>query len=426
VTSAAAAANRQVLAGIVGNSHVRDATAEDAVAGVAPSLVVDPGDEGEVAAVLACASRDGLAVVARGSGTKLDWTPPPQRCALLLSTVRLDALVEHEPGDLVCVVQAGMRLRTLQAALAPHGQRLALDPGHGVAATLGGIAAAGAWGPLRTRYGTMRDAVIGARFVLADGTVGHSGGKVVKNVAGYDVAKLLLGSHGTLAMITQLALRLHPVPRASRTLRVTGLDAAGIDSLWRAIDVAPAAVAAMAALWPDRTLLVRVEGSDAGGESQVAALEAATLAAAPAAERRPLEAAEAERAWEDARTAPWGGDPAPVATIGVPRTALAALLDHTSHGDTATRWLVHPRLGLAEARLHPATTPADVAALRSWAEAHGGHLVVRRPTPALAAVAWPAPTPHAQSDAAIDLMRGVKHALDPQGTLAPGRFLGGI
>src|SRR5258708_15083949 len=159
-----AVAHRDALAGIVGDAHVRAADAADSVAGVLPSVVVEPAGEEQVAAVLACASCDSLAVVVRGGGTKLDWGAPPRRCDLLLSTARLDAVVEHEPGDLVCVVQSGVRLSALQRALAPHRQRLMLDPGHGVAATLGGIAAAGGGGPLRTRYRAGRDLCIGARF----------------------------------------------------------------------------------------------------------------------------------------------------------------------------------------------------------------------------------------------------------------------
>ena len=406
-----AAGVREILAGITGDDFVRDAVAADAVAGVQPSLVVSPGTEAEVSAVLACASRDGLAVVVRGGGTKLDWGAPPSRCDVLLSTARLDAVVEHEPGDLVCVVQAGLRLDALQAALAPHGQRLALDPGHGVAATLGGIAAAGAWGPLRARYGTARDLVIGARFVLADGTVGHSGGKVVKNVAGYDVAKLLIGSLGTLAVVTELSLRLHPLPHASCTLAVEGLDAAGVASVWRTVEGAAVVVSRAVALWPDGVLLLQVDGTEHGVEAQVSALHATgTL--------RRLDASDAETAWAQAQAAVWT-EGATVAAIGVPRTDLAALLDRLDR--VAERTLALPSLGIAESRLRPTISEDDVCALRAWTEQRGGHLVLRRPPASLAHLAWPQ-----HDDPALDLMRAVKRSLDPTGTLAPGRFLGGI
>lgn len=400
-----AASLRDVLAGVVGDAHVREAVATDAVAGVAPSLVVSPGSEAEVSAVLAAASRDGSAVVVRGGGTKVDWGAPPSRCDLLLSTSRLDTLVEHEPGDLVCMVQAGLRLEALQAALAPHGQRLALDPGGGVAATIGGIVAANAWGPLRTRYGTARDLVIGARFVLADGTVGHSGGKVVKNVAGYDVGKLLIGSLGTLAVVTELSLRLHPLPQVSRTLAFDGLDAAGIAEAWRAVESAAVECARAVALWPDGVLLVQVDGTEDGVAAQVAAL----------APSRMLDDGEAEAAWTRAHAAVWA-DGAAVAAVGVPRSELAALLDQLGGVAVAL-----PSLGVAEARLHADASDVDVRALRAWAEQRGGHLVLRRPTAALAGVTWPQ-----RDDAAIDLMRAVKRSLDPSNTLAPGRFLGGI
>jgi glycolate oxidase FAD binding subunit len=357
----------------------------------------EPDDEAEVSALLRRASRDGQAVLVRGGGTKLDWAPPPRRCDVLLSTRRLDALVEHEPGDLVCVVQAGMRLDALQDMLAPHGQRLMLDPGQGVAATVGGIVAAGAHGPLRTRYGAARDLVIGARFVLADGTVGHSGGKVVKNVAGYDVAKLLIGSQGTLAVITQLALRLHPVPRASRTVALPG-DA------WPAVESAGVVAGAAALLWPERELLVRLDGTEAGVAAQAAAV---------GGEPRP------DAVWEEVRTAVWREPATPVAVLGVPRTRVAALLDRLD--GVAERAVALPSLGLVEARLHAHTTRADVEALRTWAESVDGHLTVRRPTPELAAVAWPQ-----RDDPALDLMRSLKRALDPDSTLAPGRFLGGM
>ena len=184
---------------LVGAAHVRVADASDAVCGVVPSLVVSPADEEEVASVLSAATARGLAVVARGGGTKIDWGWPPERCDVVLSTSRIEGIVDHEPADLVCVVRAGTTLSHLQETLASapgFRQRLMLDPPQGDAATIGGMLATAASGPLRTRFGTPRDLVIGASFVLSDGTVGRSGGKVVKNVAGFDVAKLLIGSLG--------------------------------------------------------------------------------------------------------------------------------------------------------------------------------------------------------------------------------------
>jgi glycolate oxidase FAD binding subunit len=409
-----------VLAEVVGNDGVRDAGAQDAVAGVMPALVVSPGDEEQVGAVLQAVARHGLAVVVRGGGTKLDWGAPPRRCDVVLSTARLDALVEHEPGDLVCVAGAGMRLSALQEVLAAHGQRLALDPPQGVDATLGGIVAANAWGPLRAHFGTVRDLVLGARFVLADGTVGHSGGKVVKNVAGYDVAKLLIGSLGTLAVVTQVALRLHPSPRATRTVACQNLSPAQSDAVWRAVEGAAATPVAVVVLSPGGAMLVRVEGTEAGARAQAEALLSAIGGAAPLA--RLLDAAEADKAWSYAAACVWGGDPVdPVANLSVPRSELAGLLERL--GKVPHTAVVLPGAGVAEVRLPLGTGAAEVVGLREWAEQRGGHLVLRRPSADLAAITWP---PTVEGDAGVELMRSLKRGLDPFGTLAPGRFLAGI
>jgi len=404
----------------LGVADVRDAGALDAVAGVMPALVASPGDEAEVAEVLRGAERLGYAVAVRGGGTKLSWGAPPRRCELVLSTARLDALVEHEPGDLVCVAGAGMRLRTLQGMLAAHGQRLALDPPHGVDATIGGIVAANASGPLRTRYGTARDLVLGARFVLADGTVGYSGGKVVKNVAGYDVAKLLIGSLGTLAVLTQVSLRLHPLPACARTVAWQDLAPAQLDAVWRAIEQAPVEPSAAVSLSPGGALLVRIEGTLSGAGAQVESLLAATRDITSLV--RALDDAEAAKAWTYAETCVWGGETVdPVAYVAVPRSALAALAERLAPLSRVA--VVLPSTGTAEVRLPATTTVEDVLALRAWAARHGGHVTLRRAGAALASVVWPGV---ADDDAAVELMRSLKRALDPHGTLAPGRHLGGI
>jgi glycolate oxidase FAD binding subunit len=138
----------------------------------------------------------------------------------------LNRILEYEPGDLTCVVEAGIRLSALQAALAEHGQRLSLDPPGDP--TLGACLAANLSGPLRHRFGAPRDLVLGVTLVLADGTIANAGGKVVKNVAGYDLGKLVCGSHGTLGLIARVSLRLHPLPATSRTLVVETAAAASV------------------------------------------------------------------------------------------------------------------------------------------------------------------------------------------------------
>ncbi len=180
--------------------------------GIVPAFVVAPGSTDEAAAVLRAAAEHELAVVVRGAGGRIGWGVPPSRCDLMIDMSRMSSVVEHSAGDLVARVQAGARMGDVAAALERDGQELALDvPGE---ATIGGVVASGLAGPRRLRYGTPRDLLIGITIVRADGTVARSGGKVVKNVAGYDLGKLLAGSAGTLALITDSTFRLHPLPAA--------------------------------------------------------------------------------------------------------------------------------------------------------------------------------------------------------------------
>jgi len=205
------------LQGIVGKEHVREASAEDAVDGVEPSLVVEPGTIEETSEVMKLASREGLAVSVRGGGTKMGLGNPPRRVDLILSTARMDSMIEHVPGDQIVRVQAGLQLQDLQDNLAESDQMLGVDPPE-EGATVGGIVAANSSGPRRLRYGTIRDLIIGVKVVLADGTVAKAGGKVVKNVAGYDLSKLFTGSLGTLGVIAEANFRLHPIRETARTV----------------------------------------------------------------------------------------------------------------------------------------------------------------------------------------------------------------
>lgn len=192
--------------------NVRPGGADDAVGAIVPSFVAAPSSTAQASALLrACAQHD-LAVVPRGSGSRLGWGAPPARGDVVIDMLRMGAVIEHAAGDLVARVQAGARMADVASELAKAGQEIALDvPGP---ATIGGVLADALAGPRRLRYGTPRDLLIGITVVRADGTVAHSGGRVVKNVAGYDIGKLFTGSAGTLGLITEATFRLHPLPAA--------------------------------------------------------------------------------------------------------------------------------------------------------------------------------------------------------------------
>jgi glycolate oxidase FAD binding subunit len=397
----------QLFNELVGAAHVRAAGAADAVGGVIPRVVVSPADEMEVASVLSAATARGLVVVARGGGTKIDWGSPPERCDVVLSTSRIEGIVDHEPADLVCVVRGGTTLRRVQEALASapgFRQRLMLDPPHGAGATIGGVVATAASGPLRTRFGTPRDLVIGASFVLSDGTVARSGGKVVKNVAGFDVAKLLVGSLGTLAVITEVAFRLHPVPAASRTVALESrsvLDLCTFATRLGRMQVTPSVVDLH---WPEGVVLARFDSSDLGATVQAERVTAELGG-------RILTDAEQAALTTALVGSPWTGDGL-VGALAVLPSRVGEFL--SSMSATCDAVALRPLLGTGDVRFAPEARDMVASAVR----AIGGRLVIRR--------GYGITAGEAEDGVALDLMRSVKRQLDPARTLSPGRQVGGI
>ena len=222
----------------------------DVVAGRPASYRAAPASTLEAASLLKAAAGLGLTVVPRGAGTKLDWGAPPSGCDLIVDTRRLDQVVEHAAGDLVVTAQSGVRLAGLAKVLSVAGQRLALDrTGDEESGTVGGLIATGAAGPLRYRYGAPRDLLIGLTVVRADGAITKSGGKVVKNVAGYDLGKLFAGSLGTLGLITEATFRLHPAPAHTTWTTRQYPDPQAAASAIRIIADSPLAPAAIELLW---------------------------------------------------------------------------------------------------------------------------------------------------------------------------------
>jgi glycolate oxidase FAD binding subunit len=376
------------------------------------------------------------ALLFRGGGTKQGWGAPPERVDAVVETTELDELVEHSASDMVAIVEAGMRLSALQETLARSGQWLAVDPPCvDEGATLGGVFATNDHGPRRLRYGTARDLVIGVTVVLADGTVARSGGRVVKNVAGYDLMRLFCGSLGTLGLVTELIVRLHPVPEASLTARITG-QVAALCELVLAVLASPLEPTALDlvgegargdTLDERRALWVRLEGRPAGIAAQAETFR--TLAAGHGLDVTDhLDGTDEAEVWRRLTAAHAGTEGETVARAStlpdrLPQVAAAAA-EVAAQAAAEVQLASHAGLGLHTARFSgdPAAQAEGVRAWRQRIAALGGTVVLRRYVDGLGSptdVFGPEPS-------AISVMRRMKAQLDPDRRCAPGRFVGGI
>lgn len=384
------------------------------------TAVVRPRGLAEAHEAMVASAAAGQVVVIEGGGTKREWGADVGGADVFVQTSGLDGLVAHNHGDMTAVVGAGMRLEALQQELARAGQWLALDPPSGPdGATLGGLMATGEAGPRRHRYGTMRDLVIGVTVVLADGSVARSGGQVIKNVAGYDLAKLLCGSLGTLGLVTEVSLRLHPLAPSSATVRVPATPRAATAVV---LDLLASPVVPSALDWAEGALWVRLEGSAEGVDPQVD--QVVSLARGRSFACDALRGEEESRAWGSLLGAERAEDGETVARaaslpgrLGEVAEALERSAERAGVGASLTS---RAGLGLHGARLTgPLEAQAQAVALwRAEVSRLGGSVVVTRRPAGLAGLVevWgPAPS-------AVAVMRRVKEQLDPAGRLAPGRF----
>ena len=411
------------LRAIVGQDHLRPATASDAVGGAQPKLIVEPGTEKELAEVLRLSNEAGVAVIPRGGGTKLGWGNPPARADLILSTARLNKIIEHAWADLTVTVEAGCNIQILQQALAAHGQRLGLDPLWPERATVGGVLSANDSGTLRLRFGALRDLIIGVTIALPDGTLASSGGRVVKNVAGYDLPKLITGALGTLGVITRAVFRLHPSPRNTRTLSISSGEPGQTERLLLAIQDSKLAHTALQARFAcDAASVVDIlfEGTGAGLNAQEAHLR--KLAGSANITELPPEA------WS-ARQELWSfSNPemtaiAKVSVLPADISQVVAAVEHFSRAPQVRWKAVVQATGIGWLKLEgtPQALHAALRELRADLERKTCSLVVlHRPAGMPFLDAW------GSSGDALPLMKAVKHQLDPRSTLNPGRFVGGI
>ncbi len=380
--------------------------------------VLSPANTDEVSAALRAANSESLAVEPTGGRTKLTWgsrvTP-----RLQLSTARLSGIREHVWQDMTTTVAAGTTWSAMQRELARHNQRVALDPVFPDRATVGGIIATNDSGVLRRRYGSLRDLVLGMTIVLPDGTIARSGGKVVKNVAGYDLPKLLTGSFGTLGIITEVTFRLHPLATNTLSLTARSVSITQLADLMHRVAAAPLSVEAM----------------QLRNEATAFALDI-QLASEPDALRNQEQqlrqlARDCSLAPSDAniwsvRERLFAEPDATVLKIATLSSKLAAIVGAAAllcAESTARAHCVAEPTGIATVAFSSSTP--NLAALtndlRSRLSAHGGSaILLRRGLLPHTIDSWGDPPP------AIELMRAIKREFDPNRILNPGRFVGGI
>ena len=404
----------------------RPGVASDAIDDVVPRQVLEPDSPEAFAGALAQASGARLQTVIRGGGSKIGWGRRPATIDLVLSTARLNRLIAHRHGDLTATVQAGMPLRDLNDTLRGHGQWLPVESAF-PAATAGGIVATNDAGPSRHRNGTPRDLVIGITLALTDGRLVKAGGTVVKNVAGYDLGKLVSSSHGTLAGIVDVTFKLVPIPQASSTLMVaySNADAMARDvAALAASQVEPAAFDISVGSALDHpaadgtqdgllTVKLRVATSPAATDAQIAAARAIVSSDAM------VVTGEEERGiWTSHVAAPWRGDAA-VRLSWLPANlqAVVSLVTGMESATGAAATLTGRALGTGLVRLigPPRSQAAAVERLRASSDV--GNVVVLRASRELKELVDVWGPPHD----ANGVLQSLKQMFDPAGILNAGR-----
>lgn len=404
--------------------EARTGNDRDATDGVRPRLVAAPATTDALAETLVWASEEGLGVVVAGGGTKLGWGAPPGAIDLRLSTARLGAVLEHRHGDLTATIEAGATLASANMELAGHGQRLPWDAPWPDRATIGGIVAANDSGPSRHGHGTPRDAIIGVSVARADGQVAKAGGIVVKNVAGYDLSRLLTGSFGCLGVILTATFKLAPLPPASRTVEVTAGTLEAIAGAAVAVAGSRLTPTAVELTGTPPRLLVRFESVEASVAQQ--ADEAVAIARSEDAAACVLDGAAEKAAWRR-HAEHWDGDSTLVKLSTVPAELFPTLIrlrDRAAEAGVAVVASGRAGLGVVDVRLDGSTDAQArlIGELRDQLPAGRGSAVIRRGSAELRGRI----DPWGPIGDALGLMRAVKRQFDPDGRLNAGRGPGGL
>ena len=412
------------------------ADASDVVDGVMPSVVAHPRNADELCRVLAAANRERLAVAPRGGGAHLSIGNPLKRLDMAVDISALNRIVQHNAADLTLVVEAGITLAALRRALAKEGQFLALDAPLSQHATIGGILASGVSGPLKWHYGSARDLVIGMQVSQADGRLTRSGGQVVKNVSGYDMARLHVGGLGTLGVITEVSFKLTPMPRRESTLVAQFKSYADCAAAAMSIFNSVAMPLAMTAYNHAANKRIGAAYNAADGSAlavrlggrprTLQRLENETFAIlSPRADAVERMDGDAANFWAALADFGYAADPKPIMSArvsvlpnrvaqvadAIAQNADAAILAQVGYGMLNAHWF-DQELDLGETLRHA----------RDAVHNAGGSLIVERaPLSIKAGVdVWD------YNGDSLAIMRGLKAQYDPNGILNPNRFAGGI
>jgi glycolate oxidase FAD binding subunit len=394
-----------------------------------PQCIVYPQNPLEIAAVIAYIHDNNGKILLCSGGSKISWGGLVQNVDVVVSIERLNQVIEHAVGDLTVTVEAGTKLADLQAILAKSGQFLPLDPASPESATIGGIIATADAGSLRQRYGGVRDLLLGITFVRADGQIAIAGGRVVKNVAGYDLMKLFTGSYGTLGAICQATLRVYPLPEASITVVLTG----NVENLTQAAKTLRASALTPAKfdlLSPQLVTNLRLGegmGLIASFSSLKESVKQQSVTLVEVGKQLGLHSSiytdkDEATLWQELQQQMRQTDIEQITCkIGVlPATAVEVmlLLDKVSRGKS----LIHALSGLGVWRCPADTTVAEILSVRSLCQSRGGFLtILEAPIDCKQQLdVW------GYSGNSLELMRKIKYQFDPKNVLNPHRFVGGI
>jgi glycolate oxidase FAD binding subunit len=380
-----------------------------------------PATAAELAEIVTRAHHHRSPLLVAGNRSKLDWGGCVADAKTILSTQKLDRLIDHAVGDLTVTVEAGMRFDRLQQILAAAGQFLPLDPAYPDRATIGGIVSTADTGSLRHRYGGVRDLLLGIQFVRADGKIAKAGGRVVKNVAGYDMMKLFTGSYGTLGILTEVTLRVYPLPAHSGTVILTG-EATKLSELAKIIlasTLTPIAVDKLSTAFSQHleisntpSLLVKFATIPASIAQQSSQL--LDLARGLGIKGGSWQGAQERALWDGIQTGIWGTTPIGC-KLGVRSTAaLATIATLDRLTSNSARGVIHLSGGIGACAIDRAS---DIPTLRTECEAAGGYLsVLQAPVDFKRSIdVW------GYRGNAVTLMRALKQQFDPDNILNPDR-----